>query len=139
MPFRLEAAIRDRLSEKIGGINGVFGAPSSANPDLLFQPAPCLYVVFSSANRTSDNRNPAAVLAEVTWQILVAVRNLEAVNDGAAARADASAIAQSVTRAMHGWSPPGVNSMFVFEGAQSNIFSSGRQLVGLDFSIIYRI
>ena len=139
MPFRHEAAIRERLTKKIQGVNGVFGAPPGAQFDSLFARAPCLYVIFSGADPVGENNHPGKSIIQVEWQVVVVVRNLEDTNDGAAARADAQALGQQVFSAMHGWRPPGMQRPFKFSGAPTPFFDSGRQLVALNFSITYPI
>lgn len=139
MPFRLEQQIRDRLAEKVEGINAVHGAPAGVSVEQLRHPGPCLYLIFESAEPQGENTHPSKSIIRVEWQVIISVRNLTEASDGQAARENAQTIGQSVFAAMHGWRPSGYQRAFQFQGASAQLFDSGRHLVALDFSITYPI
>lgn len=138
MPLRLESDIKQRLTETVPGLLGVWGLPAAAAEQL--RPTPCAYVLFTGLVTQETRTNNLQARVSITWRVVVSVRDVTEIRDGSAARSGAQDIAEDVCSALMGWTPDASKyTPLRLEGAPAPLFESGSILLGLDFSSTYVI
>ena len=107
----LEPAIVERLRARLPQVGAdrvqVLTAADLANIAEGSQPSPAVHVVLQSWSVGESRGDGKAVRLVQTWLAVVAVRNLRDGKTGAAARADAGALAATVASSLMGWQPDG--------------------------------
>lgn len=138
MPLRYERAIRDRIAKQVVGLSGVYGVPSGDAERL--RPTPCAYVLFNGAAVEENRASGQQARIRSGWEIVLAVRNVSQLTDGAAARTDAQALTAALLAALMGWSPePGRALPLRLDGLPNPVYESGLLLMAADFSTSYTI
>jgi hypothetical protein len=136
MPLRYESAIRERLAAQVEGLKGVFGLPALGAEQA--RPAPCVYVLFNGLRVDQTFMAHEKARVDVSWQIVLAVRNLTDTADGAAARASAQTLAQSICSALMGWSPDPTNATpMQLVDSPAPVYDTGSVLLPFNFTTNY--
>jgi hypothetical protein len=108
----IEPLIRDRLAASVPGLAGVHSAVSLGSEDVAGKRLPAAFVVADGYRVIETTGFGRVSRVASRWLVVVAVRNVAAVVDGAAARADVADLVAACMAALMGWQPrPGLQRM----------------------------
>lgn len=99
-----ESLIRARLST-IAGVQGVHGLPSLTTESVAGKKLPALFVKSIGWRMLKTMGQAQAVQVATDYLVVVAVRNVQDVRDGQAARAQGGDLATEVVAHLIGWQP----------------------------------
>ena len=133
----IEAELVQRLQQRLAPLRPavhVLTAADLADVTEEKQLCPAVHVIYQGYTPTESRADGRAVRIEQTWLAVVAVRNARAVQSGAAARAEAGALAQQVLLALQGWQPADATKPLQLASAPNAGYSAGYQYVPLAFT-----
>lgn len=138
MPLRYERVIRDRVADRVPGLLGVWGVPFGDNDRL--KPSPCAYVLFGGAAVEESRAQGLQTRIRASWEVVIAVRNVTQVTDGAVVRESIQSFTDALLTALMGWNPdPGRALPLRLDGLPTPVYESGLLLLAADFSTAYVI
>jgi hypothetical protein len=108
----LEPLIRQRLIDTVPALAGVHGAVSLGPEDVGGKKLPAAFVVSDGHKVLEVTGFGKTARIASRWLVVVAVRNVQQVAHGEAARADAADLVLACLKALMGWQPrAGVQTM----------------------------
>lgn len=101
----LEPLIRARLEATVPGLAGVHGVVSLGVEDAAGKQLPAAFVASDGHRVLEATAHGRAARIASRWLVIVAVRNVQSVRDGEAARQDAAQLVRDCMTALMGWQP----------------------------------
>jgi len=101
----LEPLIRQRLIDTVPALAGAHGAVSLGIDDVGGKRLPAAFVVSDGHKVLEVTAHGKTARIASRWLVVVAVRNVQQVAQGEAARADAADLVQACLQALMGWQP----------------------------------
>lgn len=101
----LEPLIRARLEAAVPSLAGVHAVVSLGVEDAAGKKLPAAFVASDGHRVLEVTAHGRAARIASRWLVIVAVRNVQSVRDGAPARADAARLVQDCMAALMGWQP----------------------------------
>lgn len=130
----IEPAIVQRLKDRLpAGVHVLTGADLDGVSEGA-QPTPAVHVVYQGYRVVETRPDGRAARIEQDWLAVAAVRNVRDARTGAAARADAGAMAEAVISAMMGWQPTGTCSPFRLAQAPRAGYRAGHFYLPMTFT-----
>jgi hypothetical protein len=110
--LELEPLIRQRLIDAVPALAGVHSAVSLGVEGVGGKKLPAAFVVSDGHKVLEVTAQGKTARLASRWLVVVAVRNVQQVSQGEAARADAADLVKDCLKALMGWQPaPGYQSL----------------------------